>query len=337
MLTKASLFLLPLAPAMVSAGLLPRWLALDRRNDICGVNGYDRNQGNYFWSASKNLASYSGCSARCAESDRCESFGFNNQVCMLFDLSLAENFDEDRHSDVKYYDIGCIQEQDSTSPSNDTSTTLTRTTTISSATRTVTRSIALATGTGAPSRPTNGTGFFPVHRTATANRLPHAPTSASRHGAATPTATTDASADASDSSNSTDDNDNDGILPPNSNTTLSNNGTRVSPFTTFVLDSTTTGTQALSIPLIPSIGNLTIVTNKNPRVKSCGLVNKNHCQQLIKLLHLGAISGDQPSSCVWSCILYLGRLTEWDISPANTLEGLRRVKIVCEILCTAGK
>lgn len=236
MLTKASLFLLPLAPTIVSAGLLPRWLALDRRTDICGVNGYDRNVGNYFWSASKQLASYSGCSAQCARSDRCESFGFNDEVCMLFNLSLAENFDEDEDSDVEYFDVGCIEEETSTPPTKNTSSPLTRTTTVSTATRTITRSIALATGTGAPLRPINGTGFFPVHRTATAHRVPHAPTRVSSKETATPTATTDASAtespaaDTSDTSTSTQDNDfpqiNDGILPPNRNITFANNGTR---------------------------------------------------------------------------------------------------------------
>lgn len=252
MLTKTSLLFLPWAPAMVSAGLLPRWLALDRRTDVCGVNGYDRNRGNYFWSASKTLASYSGCSARCAGSARCESFGFNDEVCMLFDLSLAENFDEDQHSDVKYFDVGCIQEEASIPPTEDTSSTLTITTTVSTATRTITRSIALATGTGAPLQPVNGTGFYPVHRTATANRLPHAPTRVSSEQAATPTASTDAStiespaADISDTGKSTENDGsphtNDGILPPNRNITIANNGTRTSPFTTFVLGSTSTGT-----------------------------------------------------------------------------------------------
>ncbi|KAG6364286.1 hypothetical protein INS49_005886 [Diaporthe citri] len=248
MLTKASLFLLPLAPTIVSAGLLPRWLALDRRTDTCGVNGFDRNAGNYFWSASKQLASYSGCSARCAKSDRCESFGFNDEVCMLFDLSLAENFDEDQDSDVKYFDVGCIQEEASTSPTGNASSPLTRTTTVSTATRTITRSIALATGTGAPSQPINGTGFFPVHRTATANRFPHAPTRVSSIEAATPTATTDASvtespaAETSDTSTSTPSNGfpqiNDGILPPSRNITLANNGTSISPNTTIAFNGT---------------------------------------------------------------------------------------------------
>lgn len=261
MLTKASLFFLPLAPAIVSAGLLPHWLALDRRTDVCGVNGYDRNRGNYFWSASKKLASYSGCSARCAGSDRCESFGFNDEVCMLFDLSLAENFDEDRQSDVKYFDVGCIQEEFATAPAGNASSPLTRTTTVSTPTRTITRSIALATGTGGPSQPINGTGFFPVHRTATANRFPHAPTRLSSEQTATPTATADASAiepptaDTSDTGKSTGSDGspqtNDGILPPNRNITLANNGTRVSPFTIFNLDSTSTGTCAFSLKIPP--------------------------------------------------------------------------------------
>lgn len=258
MLANTSLFFLSLAPAIVSAGLLPRWLpivTLERRADICGVNGYDRNRGNYFWSASKKLASYSGCSARCAGSDRCESFGFNDEVCMLFDLSLAENFDEDRHSDVKYFDVGCIQEDASTSATETTSSSLTRTTTVSTATRTITRSIALATGTGAPLRPTNGTaGFFPLHRTATGSRFPHAPTSSSSEEAATPTPTPDASPVQSPAAEDSgfpelnpDSQIGDGILPPNSNYTFPQNGT-----STTVLNGTDTGRRASHHLMVPA-------------------------------------------------------------------------------------
>lgn len=246
MLTQTSLFLLPFAPAIVSAGLLPRWMpvvTLGPRADICGVNGYDRDRGNYFWSASKELASYSGCSARCARSARCKSFGFNDEACMLFDLSLAENFDEDRHSYVKYFDAGCIQEDKPSFPgggNGSSSLNVTLTSTVSTSTRTITRSIALATGTGGPLQPANGTdGFFPVHRTATANRFPHSPTAA-------PTPTADASATetvATDSDTfpelNPDSQISDGILPPTSNDTFAQNGTSAT-----VLSGTDTGRPA---------------------------------------------------------------------------------------------
>lgn len=256
MLTKTSLFFLPLAPAIVSAGLLPRWMpivTLDRRADICGVNGYDRDRGNYFWSASKELASYSGCSARCARSARCQSFGFNDEACMLFDLSLADNFDEDRQSDVKYFDAGCIRKDAPLLPSvgNGSSAALnvTLTSTVSTSTRTITRSIALATGTGGPLQPANGTnGFFPVHRTAAANKFPHTPTGSSTEQTATPTPTPAAGAPATETAAADSDNFpelnpdsqiNDGILPPSSNHTLPNNGTSAT-----VLNGTDTGRPA---------------------------------------------------------------------------------------------
>ncbi|KAG8156429.1 hypothetical protein KVR01_013663 [Diaporthe batatas] len=214
-------------------------VTLNRRADVCGVNGYDRDRGNYFWSESKKLASYSGCSARCASSDRCESFGFSDQACMLFDLSLAENFDEDRHSDVKYYDVGCIQKDKPLFPSvgnGSPSLNVTLTTTVSTSTRTITRSIALATGTGGPLQPANGTtGFFPVHRTATANTFPHTPTSSSVGEIATPTPTPTADAPATETGAADSDifpeldpdsQVNGGILPPTTgNQTFPQNGT----------------------------------------------------------------------------------------------------------------
>ncbi|KAJ0114190.1 hypothetical protein J7T55_008025 [Diaporthe amygdali] len=253
MLTKISFVFLPLA---VSAGLLPSWLAMDRRTDICGVKGYDRNNGNYFWSASKKLTSYSGCSTRCAQSERCESFGFNDEACMLFDLSLAENFDADRHSDVKYYDVGCVKDATISTPK--AASSLTRTTTVSSATRTVTRSIALATGTGVPLRPTNGTGFFPVTRTAASHSL----ITASSDEPATPTATADNSAAETTSSNSSEGDNStesgssgtgvesqigDGILPPTRNITLANNGTSTALNSTAVFNSTSTDFPAVLV------------------------------------------------------------------------------------------
>lgn len=109
MLTKTSLLLLPLGPALASAGLLSnvKWLASERRAVKCGVKGYADTDNNYFWSASKKLASYAACSARCKGDTRCESFGYDDRVCMLFDEALAGNFETDRKSDLTFYDASC--------------------------------------------------------------------------------------------------------------------------------------------------------------------------------------------------------------------------------------
>ncbi|POS71595.1 hypothetical protein DHEL01_v210011 [Diaporthe helianthi] len=200
-------------------------VTVDRRSDICGVRGHYRDRGDYyFWSDSKQLASYPACSAQCASSDRCESFGFNGQVCMLFEMPLADNFDPDRQSSVKYFDVGCIQKDD---------TTLTKT--VTTVTHTITRSIVLATGTGRPWQLANGTtGFYPVHRTGTANRFPLRPTTSSttETAASAPSPTADVAATETAAADSTsgdvseldsDSQINDGILAPTSNQTSPQN------------------------------------------------------------------------------------------------------------------
>lgn len=112
MLTRTSLLLLPLGPALASAGLLSNvehWLASSERRATpkCGVRGYADTDNNYFWSASKKLASRAACAARCGGDARCESFGYDDRVCMLFDEALAGNFDADRRSDLTFYDAAC--------------------------------------------------------------------------------------------------------------------------------------------------------------------------------------------------------------------------------------
>lgn len=111
MLTKTSLIILPLGPALASAGLLPSWLVSDRASTIentCNVKGHPDYDHNYFWSASRKLASYAGCSARCSKDVRCESFGFDDRVCMLFNERLADNFEPDKRSDLVFYDALCV-------------------------------------------------------------------------------------------------------------------------------------------------------------------------------------------------------------------------------------
>lgn len=154
MLTKTSLVILRLGPALASAGLLPSWLVSERADTIettCNVKGYADYDNNYFWSASRKLTSYTGCSARCSNDVRCESFGFDDRVCMLFNEQLAGNFEADSSSDLVFYDALCIDDvTESTtssaapSPTHRPSTSRTR----HSANRTPT-SATTATKTGA--------------------------------------------------------------------------------------------------------------------------------------------------------------------------------------------
>lgn len=108
MLTRTSLFILSLGPALTSAGILPSWLVRSDRGGIkCGVKGFADTDNNYFWSASRKLTSQAACSALCGRDVRCESFGFDDRVCMLFDEQLAGNFVADRESDLTFYDAEC--------------------------------------------------------------------------------------------------------------------------------------------------------------------------------------------------------------------------------------
>lgn len=140
MLIKNSLLILPLGSALVSAGVLPRWLTgAERRARIkCGVKGYADTDNNYFWSASKKLASYAACSARCARDGRCESFGFDERVCMLFDERLAGNFESDRKSDLTFYDSDCNGAATSTAAVKSTASTKAASTSSRAASRTQT-------------------------------------------------------------------------------------------------------------------------------------------------------------------------------------------------------
>lgn len=112
MLFQPCFFLLSLGPALTSAGLLPSWLLIGRGSDMCAVKGRANTDNNYFSSASKASASYSGCAARCIRQERCESFGWDESVCMLFDEPLAGSFQKDSRSALTFYDVGCIPESD---------------------------------------------------------------------------------------------------------------------------------------------------------------------------------------------------------------------------------
>lgn len=133
---RITFFILPLS--LASASFLPSWLhsAERRATSLCGVRGYIDDDNNYFWSNSKNLASYDACSARCARNRRCESFGFDEgQTCMLFDDTLAGNLERDRSSEYIFYDAACIK--GAGKPATTTTTTSSGRSTIrTSATRT---------------------------------------------------------------------------------------------------------------------------------------------------------------------------------------------------------
>lgn len=107
MFINISLLLLSSGPAVTSAGLLPNWLS-KRAGDICNAKGTTDFNNNYFQSASKSLATYAGCSARCANQARCKSFGYSESVCMLFDERLSGNFEADKSSDLIFFDVGCV-------------------------------------------------------------------------------------------------------------------------------------------------------------------------------------------------------------------------------------
>lgn len=109
MFSQVSFILLALGPILTSAGLLPGWRSF-RTTAMCNVQGYADSDNNYFWSSSKNLTSYSGCSARCVADDSCESFGFGDEWCMLFDEPLRGNFAEDDGSGFVFFDSSCVQD-----------------------------------------------------------------------------------------------------------------------------------------------------------------------------------------------------------------------------------
>lgn len=127
-----------------SAGLVAQ-----KRADICGSKGYDRGKGNYYYSESQKLATYTGCSQQCINDPTCKSFGYSNTECMLFNIALTGNFDAGSGSSDAYYDRGCIKSTSSsasTSSSTKTSSSSTSKSTLSSTTKTTTPG-ALATPT----------------------------------------------------------------------------------------------------------------------------------------------------------------------------------------------
>lgn len=114
-----SLFLLSSGSAFTSAGLVPTWMRATKPDiDICGVKGYADMDNNYYQSTSKSLTTYSACSTRCAGLHYCKSFAVDKgNVCMLFNEPLSGNFEADRSSDLVFYDVGCVDESEETTPS----------------------------------------------------------------------------------------------------------------------------------------------------------------------------------------------------------------------------
>lgn len=97
-----------LFPELAWAGLLPSWVALDRREDICGATGFANSDNNYFWSNNRALTTYAGCSTRCSGDARCKSFGYSDNLCILFDKTLSASLAQYSQSDIVYFDIECL-------------------------------------------------------------------------------------------------------------------------------------------------------------------------------------------------------------------------------------
>ncbi|KAF4553164.1 Hypothetical protein D9617_8g051780 [Elsinoe fawcettii] len=97
------LHIIPVIAVACSAAVVP-----GKRADICGVKGYDRGKGNYKYDDSGKNANYAACSALCAKETKCKGFGFGKKECMLFNIALTNNFDQDDGSADIYYDRGCI-------------------------------------------------------------------------------------------------------------------------------------------------------------------------------------------------------------------------------------
>ncbi|CAN8104770.1 unnamed protein product [Discula destructiva] len=120
MLTKfTTLSLLAVFVGYTAAGTVPQ-----KRADICGMKGYDRGNGNYFYNASGKRNSYAACSTKCASESKCKSFGYSKSECMLFNIPLSGNFDANSGSSDTYYDRGCL----SSTASSPGSTASTKTT-----------------------------------------------------------------------------------------------------------------------------------------------------------------------------------------------------------------
>ncbi|KAF2156310.1 hypothetical protein K461DRAFT_275434 [Myriangium duriaei CBS 260.36] len=175
---------LPLLWGSSSAGRVPQ-----RRADICGTKGYDRGQGNYDYNDSGKYSTYTACSARCAASAECKSFGYGGKVCMLFDIPLAGNFDADKGSSDTYYDIACISGA-TTSSGPVTTTTTTKPTTTTTTTTTKAPTTTTTTTTKAPTATTTTTTKGTTSTTKPSTISTNLPTAPPVTTTATPTTTT---------------------------------------------------------------------------------------------------------------------------------------------------
>lgn len=142
---------LPISPILLgllfssaSAGLLPQ-----KRADICGSKGYDRGQGNYYYSSSAKLATYAACSQQCTLDSKCKSFGYSTKECMLFSNALSGNFDADSGSSDIYYDRGCVKSVSTSSSAISSVSSTTKTTVLSTTSKTTVGSTTKTTTPGA--------------------------------------------------------------------------------------------------------------------------------------------------------------------------------------------
>lgn len=230
MFFKSSFFLLSMSPVLTSAGLLPSWLLNGRASDMCGVKGLANTDNNYFLSASKALASYSGCAARCAGQKRCQSFAYDDSVCMLFDEPLAGSFEQNGHSDLIFYDVGCVGGSDLPNPTpsatkvQSTFSYVHVSTVHASATRTATVSVPTITQyAGSNGTYVNGTNVGPtISRVGSLISIPPASTPSAATNAASTTSTSDEDDgdDSNDTSDTTTDDDDAGASSMTSTTTI---------------------------------------------------------------------------------------------------------------------
>ncbi|KAL5114473.1 hypothetical protein ACEQ8H_007616 [Pleosporales sp. CAS-2024a] len=73
----------------------------------CGIIGYVRSTPAYYFESSGTQASFGACGALCRADARCESFGYGEADCMLFDVSGGVNTNVNPTSPYTFYDKAC--------------------------------------------------------------------------------------------------------------------------------------------------------------------------------------------------------------------------------------
>lgn len=149
MFSSHSVLVLSLVSTLTSAGVLPIVSpALDRRQiteDICGTSGFANSANSYFTSSDGSLATFAGCSGRCAQDPtRCKSFGYNGTTCLLYEKTLSTSLAQWEASDIVYFDATCLAEGETDGAAAPPNLTVTPS-------RPMSTVGPIPTGTGAPS------------------------------------------------------------------------------------------------------------------------------------------------------------------------------------------